>query len=101
MRTVWKFTLEVKAHNDVEMPKGAQVVMVAAQFEKPCLWALVDPHAEKEVRRFGVAVTGQTWDEREARYVGTFMLGGGSFLGHVVEPIVPAESRNESTKEKE
>lgn len=91
-RVVWKFQLKVQTHNDIEMPKGAQVVHVAAQFETPCLWALVDPDAEKEIRRFGIAATGLPWDEREARYVGTFMLGGGSFLGHVVEPIVRAES---------
>lgn len=93
MKVVWKFSLLLQAHNDVEMPKGAEVVHVAAQFEKPCLWVLCDPEAEKETRRFGLATTGQTWDERESRYVGTFMLGGGSFLGHILEPNSAADSR--------
>ena len=100
MRVIWKFPLENRVHNNVQMPKGAQVVHVAAQFEKPCLWALVDPDAEPEVRRFGIAATGQNFDEAEAHYVGTFMLAGGAFLGHVVEPIATAESCN-NVKEKQ
>lgn len=86
MRVVWKFPLELKPHNDVLMPKGARVVHVASQHGVPCLWALCDPNAAKVHRRFGIVATGMAFDEREARYVGTFMLQGGEFVGHVVEP---------------
>lgn len=86
-RVVWKFTLERATRNDVRMPADATVVMVAAQFEKPCIWLLVDPERELVIRRFGVAMTGQTFDESECRYVGSFMLQGGAFLGHVIEAI--------------
>ena len=93
MRAIWKYTLDVKAYNNVEMPKGAVVVYVAAQYERPTLWVLVDPHAEKEIRSFGMVATGQAWDESDSLYVGTFMLGGGTFLGHVIEPQSHAEER--------
>lgn len=86
MRVVWKYTLEVTAHNEVRIPKGGKVIHVGTQFEKPTIWVLVDPHAPTELRRFCIATTGQYFDDKECAYLGTFMLGGGVFVGHVVEP---------------
>ena len=88
MSVIWKFQLEVTSHQTVEMPKGAHIIHVASQFEKPCLWAIVDPMAEKEARPIGILTTGQTsFGAREIKYLGSFMLQGGAFVWHVVEPV--------------
>ena len=58
MKTIWKFPFAVsdKLVIAIEMPKGAKILHVEVQSDwlapglrgQPCLWALVDPLAEKE-----------------------------------------------------
>lgn len=72
------------------MPKGAELLTVQTQYaggpgETPALWALVDPDAPRETRRFQLVGTGHREVEEDLTYVGTFQLTGGSFVGHVFE----------------
>lgn len=91
MSAVWKFQLEMTRFQTVPMPKGARIIHVAAQFEKPCIWAIVDPHATKEPRSVGMLTTGETFNDAEVAYCGSFMLRGGTFVGHIVEPVTPSD----------
>lgn len=84
MKVIWKFTLELEGYQDVEMPAGAEVLHVAAQDNTPCVWALVDPKALRVPRRFLLCVTG-TSPNGEGKHVGTFLLYGGAFVGHVFD----------------
>lgn len=87
-RAVWKFPFRVDDSFEVSMPAGAEVLHVEAQFETPCLWALVDPTAAKVLRRFRLAGTGHPISippRREFKHVGTFMLGGGSLVFHLFD----------------
>lgn len=77
---VWKYPLE-RDDNILHMPKGAQPVHVASQAGQPCLWALVDPDAVFEPRRFVIIPTGQDVD---GDYVGTYMQLG-YLMFHVFE----------------
>lgn len=87
-RTIWKFPLTVTDRQKVVMPKGAQILHVASQYEIPCLWALVDEYAEKEERLFAIFPTGNVrFDAANAKHVGSFILSGGAFVGHIFEPI--------------
>lgn len=89
MNAIWKFQLDVLRVQNVPMPKSARLVHVAAQFEKPCVWAIVNPEEEMEGRQIGILTTGELYRESDCIYIGSFMLDGGSFVGHVVEPSLP------------
>jgi hypothetical protein len=41
-KAIYKYPL-INRRSDIDMPLGAQVLAVQAQFETPTLWALVDP----------------------------------------------------------
>lgn len=82
MKTVWKFPIG----NQVVMPKGAQIVHVAEQDGTVgpvvTMWALVDPEAPAETRRFAELGTGhEIPDEHE--HVGTWQSG--PFVWHLFE----------------
>ncbi len=89
MKTVWKFPFVPSNIVELPMPRGALVLDVASQGEgpsppgTPCLWALVDPSAETEVRRFRVAGTGHPIAEELGRFVGTFGVLAGQASFHV------------------
>lgn len=88
--TVWKFqwpgggTLA-----SFEMPKGAEIIHVNAQFECPCLWARVDPDAIKERRIFALVGTGHPCPPAPAKHVGSFFMNGGQFVFHIFEEPSP------------
>jgi hypothetical protein len=82
-KTIWKYSLEVKGVQKIEMPKGARLLSVAAQYGAPQLWAEIDPAApmgEAEIITIG---TGFFIDPTGLDFVGSYQLHGGSFVGHV------------------
>jgi hypothetical protein len=76
---------EVLDETPVKMPKGAEILSVQIQKGRPCIWALVDPDAQSEVRRLCVRGTGHTLKGNEGRYIGTFQAMGGDLVMHVFE----------------
>lgn len=82
---VWKYTLP-KVMNDVEMPSGATVLTVAEQDNEICLWARVDPAAERETRTFQVVGTGHAELDGTETYLGSAQINNGNFVFHVFEP---------------
>lgn len=95
---VWKFELLLDDEFTIEMPAGAEVVHVREQDNRPCLWVLVDPDAPKERRTFRTRGTGQ--DATDAgRYLGSYQLHNGTFVGHLFcddEPLGIREPRRRS-----
>jgi len=90
IQIVWKFEMPefVKLHGDafvLKMPKEAQILTVQVQYGKPCIWAVVDPTAPVEERKFRIAGTGHNLQYDLMRYIGTFQLSEGKFIGHVFE----------------
>lgn len=86
-KAIWKFEL-TPDNNLYEMPKGAKILCVQTQNEKPMVWALVDPDAEKEKRELIIIPTGAELFSNMADnmlYIGTFQVGGGSLVFHVFE----------------
>lgn len=81
--SIFKFRLEHLAE-EVQMPVGAQILHVHDQDGGPCIWALVDPDAKKEVRRFFIVGTGHKFDPRW-QYIGTAHCGG--LVWHVFEEV--------------
>lgn len=99
MKTIWKFPLPIEACV-LEMPRGAIILALQTQWiiaprpyrlEKderetfPCLWAIVDTEAPKEKRRFETFGTGHLFPDNPGKYIGTFQLLDGRFIGHVFE----------------
>lgn len=70
-RAVWKFP--IPAPMEIPMPKGAKILTVASQFKTPTMWALVDPDADLEHRKFFIAGTGHPMPNAadEWTYLGT------------------------------
>lgn len=92
--TVWKFPFDIEDDIGVEMPRGARVLHVDAQFGRPCLWALVAPAAPKEVRRFRLAGTGHPLPPLDRVifdwiHVGSFQMAGGQLVWHLFEVSPP------------
>lgn len=85
MKRIWKFPLKVADTVTIEMPEDSQVLTVQAQGETAQLWALVMPDQPKEKRAFFVVGTGHNVPHTAGRYVGTFQLLRGAFIGHVFE----------------
>lgn len=79
-RTIWKFILRPIDTNNVEMPKDSEILSCQLQDGHICLWALVDPDAEKEIRKFGLIGTGHFIKQEEAKFIATLQFY--KFLGH-------------------
>ena len=82
-KVVWKY--ELTPAIIIEMPRGAQILSVAEQNNKICLWALVDPYAETEAREFHVFGTGHEISIKSLNFVGTALLNNAGLVFHVFE----------------
>jgi hypothetical protein len=90
-RDIWKFAL-APGPNEVKMPSGAKVLTAQTQetSNSVSLWAIVDPDAELEARRFVLLPTGLEWQDDgtiEMRYYGTVQFGGSTVVLHVFEGV--------------
>lgn len=84
--TIWKFPIEFGAR-PLPMPRGAKLLSVAAQFDKPHVWALVNPQNEVVPRYVFSVGTGMACVPgiADATFVGTFQLRGGALVFHVFD----------------
>lgn len=87
LKTIWKYEIRPSTLDVVTMPIGAEILCVQVQHGRACIWALVDVEAATEDRKFLTIGTGQQIETEgvEVKYVGTYQLGGGTFVGHVFE----------------
>jgi len=86
MLQVWKFVLQPEI--EISLPRGAELLSVASQGNDICLWAKVNPEAEKEKRSFVAFGTGhQIPDDLNLKFIGTAMIYDGSLVFHVFERI--------------
>jgi len=85
-KTIWKFLLEVKDTQIIEMPKKAELLTVQMQNGIACLWAMVDPNEETERRLIEIIGTGNPVEMGiERKYIATFQLHEGQLVFHVFE----------------
>lgn len=83
MITVYKYPLAVDAIVTLDMPTGAEVLIVAVQHGAAMLWARVDTDQPHETRRFRVAGTGHP--RADGRYIGTLIMHGDHLVFHVFD----------------
>ena len=87
MKRIFKYPIEVKGHQEVEMPKGAEILTAQIQYDKICLWALVDDTNPKEKRDIIVAGTGHPIEADHLKYKGTVQELNGQLIWHVFEDV--------------
>ena len=81
---IWKYVLELNNIQNIEMPQDAKILCLQTQFFIPCVWALVDPKAEKEIRTFETFGTGHELnDNYKGKYIGTYQQREGCLIFHV------------------
>lgn len=68
----------------LDIPEGGEILCVHEQYDRPTLWARVDANAPIKKRRITLRTTGFAVTSEE-KYIGTFLLSGGTFVGHVFE----------------
>jgi hypothetical protein len=86
VKTIWKFAFKITDQVNFHMPAGAEILTVQMQIGEPCLWALVDPEAERETRTIFIRGTGHPAD-RLGRYISTFQVDGGALIFHAFEQM--------------
>lgn len=85
MKRIFKFPLQITDIQKIRMPKDSSLLTVQVQKGTPCLWALVDTDKEAVERLIGIIGTGHPVPENVLRYIGTFQVLEGTFVGHVFE----------------
>lgn len=85
MKAVWKFPLLIDDVFELMMPDGAQPLCVQTQGNQVCMWALVDPSAQQNPRRFRMCGTGHPLPDYVGRYIGTFQDYNQALVFHVFE----------------
>lgn len=80
MTRIYSYKLQVRDVQTLEMPTGAEILSLQTQYDAPCLWAIVEPAAALESRRFRIFCTGDATEDVESMlYIGTFQI---HFTGH-------------------
>lgn len=86
MKRIYKYELAVSGQKEITMHKEAKILSIQNQREIPCIWVLVDDKQNLESRKFVTCLTGYPIDTIPTdKYIGTFQLDDGNFVGHVFE----------------
>lgn len=95
MLKIFKFPIPPQPIQGISLPIGAQVLCVQAQRNQPFLWVLCPTGVKMEDRSFATYTTGgeitDDWGS-DRKYIGTYQLDGGAFVGHVFELITQKTS---------
>lgn len=80
--TIWKFPLDMRDEQTIELPVGAVPLDVQVQHGTPCLWALVNDAAPKERKTVVIHGTGHRVSEQVGAHLGTFQFANGDLVFH-------------------
>ena len=78
---IYKQRLEIADIQKITIPGDSQFLSLQAQDNKPVLWYIVGADINKEFTLITMT-TGRNNGER-GKYLGTYQLNGGAFVGHV------------------
>ncbi len=82
MITVHKFPFLITDATAIDMPIGAEILLVECQNQQPCIWAKVDNKAKTEKRMFVITGTGHEVPGH-CKHVASFQQG--MFVWHLWE----------------
>jgi hypothetical protein len=83
---VFKYAAPLDDTFEVRLPVGAQILSVGEQGVGLYFWALVNPDADMQTRRFHWRRTGHQADG-VGRFVGTVLVQGGARVFHLFEAL--------------
>lgn len=83
--TIWKFPLTITDEQTINVPKGAQILSIQNQFNKPVLYAIVNSKAPREERYIEIYGTGHPLSMLGRQYLGTFQIDDGQLVYHAFE----------------
>ena len=75
MKTIYKYPFRIDDSVSVTLPVGAQILSIQEQNGVPCIWAVVDPEAPFEKRRFYVRGTGHPMPDPPWHFLATVQFG--------------------------
>jgi len=91
MKTIWKYILKTTDRQGINMPLESEILSVGVQTGTVCLWVLVDPEQKKELlHEFEIFGTGNpvySNEKSKRKFIGTYQLMDGNFIGHVFERL--------------
>ena len=85
-KVIWKYSLFLIPHQAITIPKGAEIISLQIQDGIPCIWVLVSPEAEIEIKHFRMLGTGNYLDDHFTspyKFIGTFQ--DSPYVFHVFE----------------
>jgi hypothetical protein len=89
MKTIFKYTLvaDIGGKALIDLPVGAEILTCQLQGASPCIWAIVDPGMENELRTFYIIPTGNGFPKPKGlmKYIATIQPV--PFVFHVFENI--------------
>lgn len=88
-KQIWKFPI-YPYKTDIEIPIDAEILTVQTQNGIACIWALVNPNNNKELRHFELYGTGHDISYEtgiEIKYINTFQIHGGDLVFHLFERL--------------
>ena len=87
-KVVWKYPVEIKGKFEIVMPHDAQILKCENQFDRPFLWALVNPEEKVTVtKRFILLGTGHETEEQIVNHISTFQVQNGAYIFHLFEVL--------------
>jgi hypothetical protein len=100
MKTIHKYPLQIIASQVVIMPRGGEIIAVQTQGQVPCIWAMVDPDNDVEMRIIEMFGTGDTIHDKQGkrRYIGTFQIKSGESVFHAFEYVRSGETEHLARK---
>lgn len=81
---VFKYPIDLREWNYIDMPIGAKILSLQVQADVPCIWALVEPDMEHQTRKFLVVGTGHEVDPGSSKFIGTVQMANG-LVWHIFE----------------
>lgn len=78
MTTIWKYSLESRQNQTINLPTNAEILSIQKQNETITLWARCSGSSkpEFEERHFRIIGTGAEFDDSGLVFIGTVQLGG-------------------------
>lgn len=83
MQTIWKYELDITDKQTISVPKGGKFLSAQMQGAQLCIWAQVDPKAEKIPRDIAIVGTGNAVWCHDYEYLSTFQMHGGALIFHI------------------
>ncbi len=87
MKTIWKFPIATTFRQDVEMPHGSRIISAQQQHGQLCIWAEVNPKADKCNRQIVIIGTGHELPREGIcmEFIATVQTLDGVLVWHIYE----------------